>query len=361
MPAHLDLAGSAETRGTQRGVQSGEELRRTLALYSRIFHAIGISQSVVREHAMRVAETVAQWNCRYVDEMDAVARAASVQEWQIYALNARTEIAAQGQHGVVPECSTLVELVRNDDTDALTHTPIGAQTWDWHHELAHSWHTQSVHGTEHSYVGLTEYGIVSKIGLNSAGVGVLFNILAHQHDSTAGIPMHLLSADILGNAGSVEDAVDILRSAPIASSSAFTVLDNTTMACAEVSPAGVAELQPSSNSAFIAHTNHFLDARNRELAKDEAYILDSVDRWNLLAQRHHARSGPISDIDDVVASLRSGEGEPLLCRAPDPSAGFGENWTTLATVTIEPAARRMQVLAGMPTDAGSRAWIELTP
>jgi hypothetical protein len=293
--------------------------------------------------------------------MEATARAASVQDWHIFALNARTEIAALGHHGALPECSTLVERGSDNTDTARTGAPIGVQTWDWHFELADSWHTQSVRGNEHSYVGLTEYGILSKIGLNSAGVGLLINILAHECDSAAGVPVHLLSAEILGRAGSVGEAMDILRDAPIASSSAFTLLDDSAMVCAEVSPVQVAELTPPSDTAFLAHTNHFLDSRNREQATAEPYIADSVDRWNLLAYRHRVRTEPVTDIGDLVASLHSGQGEPLLCRRPEESADFGHNWSTLATVTIEPAARRMRVLAGMPTDTSSNAWRELRP
>lgn len=113
--------------------------------------------------------------------MAGVAEGAGVLFWTIAALNARTEILAEAGAPRAGECSTLVH--------SGTRTT-GGQCWDWHEELAAAWHIQTVSGGTRNVAGITEYGILAKIGVNDAGVGVLFNILGHWDDAATGVPVH---------------------------------------------------------------------------------------------------------------------------------------------------------------------------
>ena len=85
--------------------------------------------------------------------------------------------------------------------------PIGAQTWDWHRELAGGWAVLEYPQARRPFVTLTEAGLLAKIGINSAGVGVLFNILSHRSDTgDGGVPVHAVARRILDSAGDVEAA-----------------------------------------------------------------------------------------------------------------------------------------------------------
>ena len=78
----------------------------------------------------------------------------------LLALNARTEVMA----GVGPtECSVV-------GAGGLL-----AQNWDWHPESATV--IQIVEHDQGWFVTLTEAGILAKIGLNDAGLGVCLNLL----------------------------------------------------------------------------------------------------------------------------------------------------------------------------------------
>ncbi|MFC9551421.1 C45 family autoproteolytic acyltransferase/hydrolase [Rhodococcus sp. NPDC056960] len=344
-----------DTRPRERGLARGEQLRDTLseslALYLRLFDTVGVSEDRVRDGARRLTDIVAAWDSRYAEEIGGVAAGAGLEAWQVMALNGRTEILAQATGTRPGECSTLAYT----GTGPL-HAPFGVQTWDWHQELDPYWHTHEVSGTRHSFVGLTEHGILGKIGMNSAGLGVFFNILSHRDDAPAGVPVHLLSAAVLGEAGSVEEALDLLRSAPIATSGALTLLDAHSVVCAEVSPAGVATLRPTER--FLAHTNHFLDPANAEREKRGLYEPDSQDRYGLIASRVRRYAEP-TEADHLVEYLYSDPGQPQLCCVPAPDAVFGQRWATLATVLLEPGRRRVRVLAGTPIDARRRPWITL--
>ncbi|TQC50904.1 penicillin acyltransferase [Rhodococcus sp. WS4] len=344
-----------DTRPRERGIARGEQLRddlpASLDLYLRLFDTVGVTEHRVRDGARRLADVVGAWGPRYVEEIEGVAAGAGLETWQVMALNGRTEILAQANGARPGECSTLVHAGAGH-----ADSPFGVQTWDWHEELDPYWHTHEVIGTRHSYVGLTEHGILGKIGMNSAGLGVFFKILGHRDDAPAGVPVHLLSAAVLREAGSVDEALDLLRSAPIATSGALTLLDAKSVVCAEVSPVGVATVHPA--QGFLAHTNHFLDPANAEGEKRGLYEPDSQERYGLIASRVRRYAEP-TEADHLVEYLYSDPGQPQLCCVPAPGAVFGQRWATLATVLLEPGRRRVRVLAGTPIDARRRPWITL--
>lgn len=178
--------------------------------------------------------------------MAGVAEGAGVLFWTIAALNARTEILAEAGAPRAGECSTLVH--------SGTRTT-GGQCWDWHEELAAAWHIQTVSGGTRNVAGITEYGILAKIGVNDAGVGVLFNILGHWDDAATGVPVHLVARHVLGTAGSFEEAVGILTGAPVSASTVMTVVITTssTPLSPPVNCAGGASRRRTTGTACSRH------------------------------------------------------------------------------------------------------------
>ncbi|NKX52497.1 penicillin acyltransferase, partial [Arthrobacter deserti] len=131
----------------------------------------GIAEQDVRRHALESLDAVAGWAPELAREIEGTARGAGLEDWQVAALNARTEILALGRHARPRECSTII---------ANRQAPFSMQTWDWHVELANAWHLQAVTTGSRAFVGLTEYGTLGKIGFNDAGVGVHLNVLGHR-------------------------------------------------------------------------------------------------------------------------------------------------------------------------------------
>ena len=161
--------------------------------------------------------------------------------------------------------------------------PFGAQTWDWHEELDPYWHVQEVRGPRYAYAGLAEHGMLAKIGMNSAGLGVFFNILGHCDDAATGVPVHVVAAAVLAEAGTVDEAVEFVETARVSASTALTLIDPHAVVCAELSPVGVATLRPQ--DGFLVHTNHFLDPLGAEREKPGVYDPDSQQRHALITAR----------------------------------------------------------------------------
>jgi isopenicillin-N N-acyltransferase-like protein len=321
-----------------------------LAVYDRLFTAAGLTPYRVRELAEAARAALAGWAPDLAGELDQYAVACGLPPWRIHALDARTELLAAAGAAGRGECSTVATTTPGG--------PLGAQTWDWHRELAGGWAVLEYPQTALPFVTVTEAGLLAKIGINSAGVGVLFNILSHRSDTgTGGVPVHAVARRILDSADSVEAAVAILRSAPLAASSCFTLLDPSRVACLEASPAGVAELPAA---RWTLHTNHFRspDLAPGALATDPDS--DSQPRLDVLASRTAGEPADLwtgADAEGLAELLcaHAADGADVCCHAPA-DAALGSGWQTLATIALDPAGRRISVLAGGPCGRPERQW-----
>lgn len=341
---HLDLAGAT---ARELGLARGAALRDTLAAaaerYEGLFRMVGVSEERERAGVEAVLETLVSWRPGIVEELGGIAEGSGVPLTQVVALNARTEILAMGRGGA-SECSTVTAIVDG--------RRVGVQTWDWHIEFDAYWHTHEVSGPGYRYVGLTEQGIVSKIGMNEAGLGLHFNILGHRDDRPSGVPMHVLSRVVLAECATIDEALELIRSAPITSSSAFTMVDETGTVSVEMSPEGVFPIREAAGS--VQRTNHFQHETPLAGQKSALYEPDSSERLALVRER--LEDGLPRDPAAMVELLVSGAGQPPLTCVADMSKEFGERWATLATVVTEPSTRTIQILDGMPTDAATGHW-----
>ncbi|HEX8079064.1 MAG TPA: C45 family peptidase [Jatrophihabitans sp.] len=347
----LRIAGAEpEQRAAELATGSARWLPDALAGYDQLFAATGLRPERIRRLGLAARDALAGWAPDLSAELDCLAGASGVPEWRIHAVNARTELLAAAGAASRGECST---VAGENPAGAM----IGAQTWDWHQELAGGWAVLEYPRASRPFVTLTEFGLLGKIGINSAGLGVLFNILSHRADTgDGGVPVHAVARRILDSAGDVEAGIAILRSAPLAASSCFTLLDATRLACLEASPAGVAELPPA---RWSVHTNHFQDPG---LAAGALPIGDESDSLPRHAVLTALTAGPAGDPDarsaEELADLlcaHEADGAGVCCHAAA-DAPLGSGWQTLATVGLDPADRRMSVLAGGPCGRPEQRW-----
>jgi isopenicillin-N N-acyltransferase-like protein len=315
--------------GQALGTQAREGILRCWAGYERLFDVWG---SDVREIAEATFERTQAWAPHLAAEIEGIAAGAGLETWQVAALNARTEILARGRG----ECSTVV---------LLGDSPRTMQTWDWHEHLDDS---KFVWDTGHVRT-LTEYGIVGKIGVNSAGLGVHMNILHHASDGGGdGVPVHIVARRILDDATTVDEAVEIARSARMCASTVLTAVDRHSAACLELCPVGLGVVRPS--DGVLLHTNHFLDPELAAGEDNRDEDPESWDRLEALEQRvDELRAAP--DLSDVMKLHDT----PVCCH-PEPGAPFGERYATLATISLDVAGGRMRLRAGGPC-ADESPWI----
>ncbi|MEU7297244.1 C45 family peptidase [Streptomyces exfoliatus] len=340
-------------RGEDRGRQARAGITRAWRVYEELFTTVAAANARtldVPALALRCVGATRAWAPELVEEMEGVAEGAGVPFWTIAALNARTEILAEAGAPRTGECSTLVH-----GGDART---TGGQCWDWHDELADAWHLQTVTGDVHGFAGITEHGILAKIGVNEAGVGVLFNILGHREDAAGGVPVHLVARQVLGTAGSFDEAVGMLTSAPVSASTVLTVVTADRAASVELAPAGSAVVAPDGRGRLV-RTNHFLTPALAAGELRGRRDPETYDRHRLLTERLRGHTGPFGP--DALVSLLAAhrdDGAEVCCHAPAEGV-LGGRWATLATVAVDPAERRLMVHDGGPCTAGPETWTRL--
>lgn len=335
-------------RGATFGAAWAREIAATWQAYAGFFGLFGLSEADVREVAVAAAERIDDWAPALAAELRGVAAGSGVEAWRIAALNARTEVIA----GFRPptECSTSVVV-------PASGAPVTVQSWDWHERMTD---VKVVHTLTPSpgrtVKTLTEFGILGKIGLNSAGVGVHFNLLQHVRDGgTGGVPVHVIARRVLDEASSLADAADIVASAPVTASTSLTVAawdgERADAATFEISPAGVARLDPEDGA--LARTNHFVDAG---LARGERREegAGTFHRRRVLRERRDAL-GSASLTDRAAALVQHADGWGLCAHVNELEPEYHRSQTQ-ALVSLDLARTRLFVRDGQPCRGDLAAW-----
>ena len=347
IPRHHSTEPTAGERGRALGEAQAGRIAANAEIYLRLFDAgAGLDRDAVEQLGTEAFDRIGSFSPDLAEEMDGIAEGSGVDRALIGALNARTEILAAGRG----ECSTIA-VMGNATTDG---EPFGIQTWDWHDELSDGWmHWTIDHPDGHRVETMTEAGIVGKVGVSSAGISILLNILGHRDDGPPiGVPVHVLTRHVLDRAATAVDALTMLSTAPMSASSAATLIaddeDGGAICTVELSPAGPGFVTPDDRGVLV-HTNHFLAEPGRLADTMVRTGPDSVLRLDH-ARRAMARQreGAI-DTESVLTALRSHRGgSGAICCHPAASAEFGNRWRTLATVIVEPASRRMTLRRNGP-------------
>lgn len=237
----ISIAGKARERGLAHGRELQDRVRATYEFYARhVFRTGPLGEAEIHHRAEQVRTIIHDFSADLAIELDAIAEGAGLEAWQIYALNARTEIL----NARVPECTALY----------FQKSGLLGQTWDWIRELE-----DLVVLIRYDYPGgrrlltLTEPGMLAKIGLNDRGLGLCLNFLVSEQELD-GVPVHVLARAIL-ETGEVGEARSVIERSGFGKSTHFLVADDKGGCCSvEFANGARYELQP--RNACLVHTNH---------------------------------------------------------------------------------------------------------
>ncbi|MCD0449140.1 C45 family autoproteolytic acyltransferase/hydrolase [Actinocorallia sp. API 0066] len=171
-------------RGEHFGAALRPEIEATWDAYASLFAAHGLDERLVHDVGVRTLDLVADWAPGLAAEIAGIACGAALDLWRVAALNARSEVLAHVRHPLPGECSTAVHLPGDGP-------PRTIQTWDWCERMDGVkvvW--QYPNDAGRTVKTFTEYGVLGKIGVNSAGLGLHFNLLQHDADRAAALREH---------------------------------------------------------------------------------------------------------------------------------------------------------------------------
>jgi isopenicillin-N N-acyltransferase-like protein len=323
----LSIRGTSEELGWQHGSSLALEIRKALEFYRGLF---GLSEEALLDAGQKYSGIISEFNPRYAIEIEAIAVGAGLDQRLLFALNSRSEIF---NNVSVAECTCVFN----------TKEALLAQNWDWSRLLEDLVVDLSIERPDgHRIRMLTEPGIIGKIGMNNAGLGVCLNILTtDQH--LEGVPVHLLLRAIL-DSNSMDEVEALLREHSGGKASHILVGDSRGR-CLSVEFAGQFKHRLQPEAGLLLHTNHYLAnevLNNAELfpstrerfSKARALMLNGESRESIRAML-----------------LDQSEAELSICRPYTLSeiSGFGEVGTVF-TLLMDLKRGGMEVRAGSQGD-----------
>jgi isopenicillin-N N-acyltransferase like protein len=348
-------AGPPTERGRQYGTQARLAIEASIAGYEKVFaHYAGWDWATVRAHASRFSGVIGEFSPASLAEMRGIADGAGLELADILALNTRSEImfAArnQGRLTAAPlhECTSFAVLPERSATLGM----LAGQNWDW---LLHAGRTALVLEVTRtdapSFLTVVEAGLLAKVGVNEAGVGLCTNTLISDGDEgRLGVPYHLLLRAAL-DSGSGEEAAAAVTQVERASSANYLIVDSAGFAAdIESAPvrdgAGARRILPSDGR--ITHANHFVSAG---LTGEDLYLRrkpHSLSRLRNVTSSLDAVGTPVS-VDELKVALADHRDLPAsVCQHPDVRVHPRERTATLAGVIMEVDTGTMHIAAGQP-------------
>ena len=312
-PVHRSEERTPGERGEAFGRAQAGPVAHTLAVYRRMFaetHGVDAREAGAEVRLPDAAR----------EEIAGIARGAEQDELELRAVNARTEILA----GAGPtECSVV-------GAGGLL-----AQNWDWHPDFARLDRDLDRRAPDGWFATLTEAGMLAKIGLNDAGLGVCLNLLPRP--PTAASTARRSTSCCARCSRPAAPSTRRSRCSPRRRSArprAVTV----------ATPGDVA-------------TRRALTRRRERHPRQRRRAHEPLPRAAARRPRHRcprsrrarSRGWRSSARQPLLDALRSHDGHPKgVCRHLDPDEPWVEQTVTVASVVMNLAALRFHVAAGQP-------------
>ena len=258
----------------------------------------------------------------------------------ILAMNVRTEIA----YGMFTDGCTALSW-KTGNASFL------AQNWDWQSQQAENLIQLYIRRSPRPSIDMvTEAGIIGKIGLNSAGVGVCLNAIRARGVDFNKLPVHL-GLRVCLDSMSKDEAIQKLTRCGIASSCHILIADNSGGTGLECSHVHMTQL-PMSSDGVLTHTNNFV---RPHAVKEDMDLKDSprrLKRINQLVEQLKEildEDTPEPELGDIATLLKDEEDYPTsICRAPTST----NTTSTLFSITMDLGKRYAEVKLGRPTQNG---------
>lgn len=296
----IQLHGSHQEIGFQHGSQLRERISQTAQFYNEVLFQGQFD--LIKEQGLLYLAKIAEFNSGFAEEICAIAEGAGQPEWQIAALNARTEIYQRVDSGAKSECTSAYFPQAN----------LLGQNWDWMEPLENLIVVMEITRPDgHKIIQMTEPGIIGKIGFNSSGLGVCLNILTGGANPPQ-VPVHILLRAAL-ESNSVQEFRTLMENTPMGTFSNIMAADRSGDFM-DVEICGDHCEFLDYKDAPIVHTNHFLGSYSGETdeAEDEKFASSRL-RYTTGSQIYTSDKPPL----EKFTTLLSDENQaPLeICRA----------------------------------------------
>jgi len=355
----IAVQGVPRARGRQYGQLAARRIERCLASYRDVFeHRAGLDWEAAVAHARTFLADIERFSPDALEEMRGIADGAGVPFDAVLVLNCRSELmfAAAKRKGETPpgECTSFAVT---PEASADGHMLLG-QNWDWVPFARDVCVLLDVRRDDKpSFATIVEAGMLAKVGVNSAGLGLCTNTLVSERDADRrGVPYHVMLRALL-DCASVGEAARTLGSVQRALSANYLVADRSGEAVNfETIAGGSGEIHATRPQAgLLAHSNHFLCPA---FAAIDAYVARSPHSLTRLADMWRGlRSNGKLSVQEMQRVLRSHDHAPNgVCSHPDPEAHPIYARTTVASMVADLTAGLFWFTDGPPCASAYEAY-----
>lgn len=345
----IDLSGSVEARGRLYGQMAAERIRTGVGHYRRQLESLGVTPAKLETVVKAFLPAIESFDDGYVPEMRAIADGAGVALAEIVLINARTEIlkiagdpklGARFARKDPDGCTAVVAAPEATAGGSIIH----AHNWDWKMEAADSSVMLRVRRDDGpDYLMFTEAGALGRFGVNSAGLAITANYLECDRDyRDVGVPLALIRRKVMDQAH-LATAVQVVCATEKSGSNNIVLSDETGMVLDfECAPDEPFLVEPE--DGILIHANHWISPAAQVKLRNTGHraFPCSFQRQARARALLKGKAGAIT-IEDIRSVLLDDYGAPWsICRPPRPSA-FTNLSATVASLILEPKARRMEI------------------
>lgn len=347
-------------RGKAYGSAASGRVSHTLQAYSELFRAYAdLAWREVTQYARAYRDPIGDVATDLIAEMKGIAEGAGVDFLDILAVNVRTEVM-YGLGELRPAPSECTAFAATPEATTSHHTLLG-QNWDWHPAAFDSCVILSIRQDDGpNIVTVVEAGLLSKMGMNSQGLGVVTNAMVSDGDAgEPGVPYHVLLR-LIQNCASTADAVAVVKNVHRASSANYLVADSSgTAVDLEVAPGGADTVfRDEPADGVLGHANCFVAPNVTVTDMNPIRRPLAMTRQRTISRMLDERKGQIS-LESMQSVLQDHEQHPnALCRHPLENFAPVDRSATVASVVMDLDERKFAVADGQPC---THAYREFTP
>ena len=326
--------------GLQHGTVAKNRIHQIIHAYDKLYRETAkIDWNQAKTRALKYKKYLLEVWPEIVEEMQGIADGSGVELIDIVTLNVRSEICLTNYSD---GCTSLTQL--NNTTNDLYI----CQNWDWIEGVKSCLvYLDIQQENKPRILTLAEAGIVCKMGMNSAGVGLMLNAIKCGV-TKMGLPTHLAVRKCL-ECTSVEGAIEQLVKFGVASTSNIMLADKSgTFVTVEASPKGLCVISPDALQTVI-HTNHLYGTPRfvKDFPAENSF-------WRFKNCQELRENAPATP-ESIRSTLSDTLGTPYsICREPNSEARGIEAMVTLTTTIINIRALEGEISIGNPSKSPKR-------
>ena len=339
------LQGSPGERGRDYGLKCKHLIENSVAFYRRLFEdESGLSWQAAMDYAAQFKPYIADYDPEIMEEIEGIASGAEKVLDEILALNTRTELMFLHKTHRPASCSSLTAMPETNPKGKIYL----AQNWDWYRLSRDFCVVLCIDQEDRPKILQTvEAGLIAKMGLNAAGIGLCTNALVTDQ-WRIGVPYHVLLRGIL-NARTLADAIGAVTKPKRASAGNYMIAHQDGLALnLEASPLQAHITRPE--HGIMVHANHCKAPLSGEKDLIPSLWPDSIVR-DLRLEQLLKRSAGCIDLETIMMILRDHFDAPTsICTHPEAELPPNEQSQSNASMILDLQNLSMHLAKGLPCE-----------